>query len=545
MSAALRARPPQEDPGGRGPAGDAISTQIARSSALNLVGRLTYVVGWVVIAPYMLHRLGTDRFGLWSLLTVLSGLYLTFDLGVGSALTKFVAEYRAAGDHAPLRAVVTMGTAIYLGLSLVILAALALLRGPILDALRVTPALRGEAERALLVAAAVYGILNLYMLASSVLTGLHRMDVWNRIVIGVTVLQLGGVVVLLRLGFGLVALMLNTGASLALGAVLGGLAIRRLAPEITFDRRGFARPLLVRLTRYSAALQMINLGVLVQLQLDKALFGSLVSLAAVASYEFGFRVVSALWSVPMVLLPPLLPAAAHLEAIGDRARVRRLYRRAARYVFAVAFPIAAGAVALAPALYRAWLGPGHHDAALAASALAIMLGVNILTGVGSSLTRGLGRPGIEVRYQVVAMVLHVALSLVLIHRFGFAGGLCALVVSSAIGSLYFLWSFHRFLGEPLMEFARAVILRPLLAALLGAMGAAWAGGAFDPGLDAGTRGAALLHLGAGTATMLLVVAAVLLGTRFLSLEELRDLLRRLRAGGVTPRAEGAAGAEAA
>jgi O-antigen/teichoic acid export membrane protein len=523
---------------GAGPAGDAIGTRIARSSALNLVGRLTYVVGWMAIAPYMLQRLGVDRFGLWSLLTVLSGLYLTFDLGVGSALTKFIAEYRAAGDRESLRGVVTMGATIYLGLSLVILLALALLRDPILDLLRVAPALRGEAERALLVAAAVYGVLNLSMLASSVLTGLHRMDVWNRIAIGTTVLQLLGVVLLLRFGFGLVALMLNTGASLALGTLLGWFAIRRLAPEIAFDRGGFARPLFARLTRYSAALQLINLGVLFQLQLDKVLFGSLISLSAVASFEFGFRVVSALWTVPTVLLPPLLPAAAHFEAVGDRARVRRLYRRAARYVFAIAFPIAAGVVALAPALYRAWLGPGHRDAALAAAALATMLGINIVTGAGSALTRGLGRPGLEVRYQMIAMVLHVILSLWLIHRFGFPGGLVALVVSSAIGSLYFLWSFHRFLGEPLVEFARAVMMRPLLAAVLGAAAAAAIGGAFDPGLEAGTRGAALLHLGLGAAAMLGVVATVLLGTRFLSLGEVRQLLRLLRVRSVA-RAEGA------
>jgi len=541
MSAAP-ARSLSEARAGSGPAGDSIGTQIARSSFLNLLGKVTYVVGWVAIAPYMLHRLGTERFGMWSLLSVLPGLYLTFDLGVGSALTKFVAEYRAAGNHAALCGVVTMGAAIYLALSLVILAAIALLRGPILDMVRVAPALRGEAEQALVVAAAVYGVLNLYQLAASILTGLHRMDVWNRIVIGTTVLQLAGVVLLLKLGFGLVALMLNTGAALALGAVLGGLAVKRLAPEIAFDRRGFERPLIARLTRYSAALQLINLGVLVQLQLDKILFGSMVSLAAVASYEFGFRVVSALWTVPMVLLPPLLPAAAHLEAVGDRTRVRRLYRRAARYLFAIAFPIAAGVVALAPALYRAWLGPGHREAALAAMALAVMLGVNVVTGAGSALTRGVGRPGLEVRYQMVAMVLHVALSLVLIHRFGFVGGLWSLVVSSAIGSLYFLWSFHRFLGEPLAEFVRAVVARPLLAAGLGAAAAAWVGGAFEPGLDAGSRGAAVLHLGAGAATMLAVVVAVMLGTRFLSVVEIRGVMRLLRAGGVTPRAAGAGGA---
>jgi len=540
VTEAVPARPPAGASGGRGPAGDPISGQIARSSVLNLLGRLTYVVGWVAIAPYMLRQLGIDRFGLWSLLSVLSGLYLTFDLGVGSAVTKFVAEYRAAADHAALRSVVTVGAAIYLGLSLLTFATITLLRGPILDLIRVAPALRGEAEQALVVAAAVYGILNLHMLAASVLTGLQRMDVWNRIVIAVTLLQFAGLVVLLRQGFGLVALLLNTGATLALGAVLGGLAVRRLAPEIRFDRRGLARPLVVRLTHYSAALQVINLGVLFQLQLDKVLFGSLVSLSAVASYEFGYRVVSALWSVPTVLLAPLLPAAAHLEAAGDRARIRRLYRRATRYVFAIAFPIAAGVVALAPALYRAWLGPGHHDAALAASALAVMLGVNILTGVGSSLARGIGRPGLEVRYQITSMVLHVVLSLVLIHRYGFVGGLCALVVSSVIGSLYFLWCFHRLLTVPLGEFVRAVVARPLLAAVLGAGAAAGVGGAFDRALDTGTRGAALFHLGLGAATMLVVALTTLLGTRFLSLREVRDLRRLLRGGGVTPgAAEGA------
>src|SRR5207249_10790941 len=141
-------------------------------------------------------------------------------------------------------------------------ATITLLRGPSLDLIRPAPALRGEAEQALVAAAAVYAILNLHMLAASVLTGLQRMDVWNRIVIAVTLLQFAGLVVLLRQGFGLVALLLNTGATLALGAVLGGLAVRRLAPEIRFDRRGLARPLVVRLTHYSAALQVINLGVL-------------------------------------------------------------------------------------------------------------------------------------------------------------------------------------------------------------------------------------------------------------------------------------------
>ena len=46
---------------------------------LNLAGRAVYVAGWLVVTPFMLGRLGPERFGLWSLLTVVAGIYLAFD----------------------------------------------------------------------------------------------------------------------------------------------------------------------------------------------------------------------------------------------------------------------------------------------------------------------------------------------------------------------------------------------------------------------------------------------------------------------------------
>src|SRR4029078_13074594 len=100
----------------------------------------------------------------------------------------------------------------------------------------------------------------------------------------------------------------------------------------------------------------------------------------------------------------------------------------------------------------AWLGPGHGDAALAAQALAAMLGLNILTGVGTAVARGMGRPWMEVRYQIIGMVSHLVLALILIPRLGYRGGLIAMVVGTTLGSFYFVWIFHRFLRDPVVPF---------------------------------------------------------------------------------------------
>jgi O-antigen/teichoic acid export membrane protein len=263
------------------------------------------------------------------------------------------------------------------------------------------------------------------------------------------------------------------------------------------------------------------------------LFGSMLSLSAVGDFELGYRVVVALWSVPWWLLPPLLPAAAHLDAVGDRERIVRLYRRASRYVLAAAFPIAAGVVTLAPALYDAWLGPGHANAARAATALAAMLGVNILTGVGTAIARGIGRPGFEARYQIAAILLHLAGSLLLIPRFGFTGGLWALFVSTSVASLYFVWSFHRFLGESLARFAREVVAPPLASAVVAGLGTA--------ALARLIPGGPLVRFGAEAAAFAAIAGALLLATRSIGLGEIRDMTALVagRPAGVTA-GEGAA-----
>jgi O-antigen/teichoic acid export membrane protein len=312
------------------------------------------------------------------------------------------------------------------------------------------------------------------------------------------------------------------------------MAVRRLAPEIGIDLSAPSRPLWRRLRSFGAALQIINLGALVQFQLDKVLFGRFVSLGAVASYEFAFRLVSAFWALPALLLPPLLPAVAHLDALAERERIARLYRRASRYVLALAFPLAGAVILFAPRLFLVWLGPGHSDAALAAQALAALMGINILTGVGSTVVRGVGRPGLEAEYHVLSTVLHVALSLTWIPRFGFSGGLGALFASGAVGSIYFVWRFHRFLGESNRRFVIEVMAWPLAAA---AAAAALTGLLFGTGGVDASRAVALAKLVGAGVVFASIAAAVLLAGRHVSPAEIRELLSMLRQRRAAPSIE--------
>src|SRR3954471_19479567 len=73
---------------------------LARNTIWNLLGTLLPMSVAVVSIPPLIRALGLDRFGLLSLAWVIIGYFSLFDVGIGRALTKLVAEKLGAHeDH--------------------------------------------------------------------------------------------------------------------------------------------------------------------------------------------------------------------------------------------------------------------------------------------------------------------------------------------------------------------------------------------------------------------------------------------------------------
>src|SRR5271165_5202652 len=73
---------------------------LARSTLWNLAGQILPMIAAVVAIPPIVREIGLDRFGILTLGWVVVGYFSLFDLGLGRALTKMVADKLAAGsDH--------------------------------------------------------------------------------------------------------------------------------------------------------------------------------------------------------------------------------------------------------------------------------------------------------------------------------------------------------------------------------------------------------------------------------------------------------------
>ena len=502
----------------------AASTALGRRLVLYTLhtasGRFFGILVWMVITPAILNAIGIVPFAVWSLFFAFTGYLSALDFGLGMGTVRHVASSRGLGQPEESGRYATLGVLGYLFLAVLWMALTLMLRERALGWLRVPSASQADARTAMLLAPAVFALAGFASVTAAVAQGCGRFDVANLVMVVASAEQLAGVFVVIHAGWGLRGLLINVGVGWAVSGLAGVALLARAVPDFHWRSPRASLGRLREVFHFGGVVQITNLLSAIHYQLDKFLLARFVALDAITTYELGARVALSASSVPGLLLVGVLPTAAGIHAVQDLDRLRRLYERANRYVLLAGAAMLAAALGAADRLYLAWLGPGHHASAQTLQVLMLGIVASLSTGVGTSMTRGMGRPDIEARFAAVVVGLHVLLSVWLVPRIGYGGALVAWVASNVVGAVSFLWRLSRNMHWP----AGSVMLRPhgvpaIAAALAGA--AVWGLGRLLP--EAGGALSWLivvLLVGVSVAT----VAMTALATRYVDWREARALL---------------------
>src|SRR5699024_1534051 len=70
---------------------------LAQNTLVNVMGRGIPLLFAVITIPFVIDGLGTERFGVLTIVWIVIGYFGLFDMGLGRATTKFVADQEAKG----------------------------------------------------------------------------------------------------------------------------------------------------------------------------------------------------------------------------------------------------------------------------------------------------------------------------------------------------------------------------------------------------------------------------------------------------------------
>ena len=412
---------------------------IYRFAILTVVYFLTY--------PYMLHHLGTERFGMWALALVVSQSLGTQDLGISGALMRFIPEHW--NNRGSLRIWELASTAIFLlaGIGVSLATGLFVMRGELVNLLKIPQALQNEMSL-LLVGMAGAFFLNLVGSGlTAILIGIHRMDIGNIAYTATAIVQAVGVFLVLSRGYGLLGLTLNAVLTALLWALSTWILLRRCMPGFRLHPSLIRRADAVSLLRYGSNIQAAGLGSFLTVPPIKILLSRYVSLASVSSFELASGMAMQLRSGFLMAAMPLIPASAHLNAEKASTKLGSLYRQSFRYVVLVALPVFSVAAILAPGFTQFWLRKGTSFVAPTLALLLIGWFLNTLTLPAYFMFQGQG----FARYQVYVASLQAVGSAIsaymLVKIFGYYGAVSGLVMGLSIAAFYLLWQYPRLCSD--------------------------------------------------------------------------------------------------
>lgn len=461
---------PTNDPSPPQPLAAYGGRQLLWHSLLNAAGQGAPVVVALVTVPLLLHGLGTERFGVLTLAWAVVGYFSLFDLGLGRALTRLVAERRGAGADggAELGAIARTALALMLGLGLAGWAAMhAGASWLVRDALDVSPALQDETVSAFRILAAAIPIVVLTSGLRGLLEAFQRFDLVNavRVPLGVATYAAPLLVLPFTRSLAVVVTVLLVARAIAL--VVHAWLAGRVLPALA-RRGGAAHAPAGALVRTGGWLTVSGVAGPLLVTVDRFLLGALASAAVVAYYTAPLEMVSKLLIVPGAIFSSLFPA----MSAADERQGARLFSRGALLVGAAMLPAALAAIALAPELLSVWLGPDF--AARGATVLQVLaLGVfcNSAAHVPVALLQGRGRAGVVAAVHVLEIPLYVVAAWLLIRARGVEGAAIAWALRAAVDAVVlFAITLRVSLGEPGRAVRRATGLLTLGALLaLGAV----------------------------------------------------------------------------
>lgn len=359
---------------------------------------------YLVLTPIMLDTLGTERFGLWSLSTMVVSALNMMDFGLKSSLVYHVAQVRDDRDAVARHFTATAIMYLFIG-ACVVGAMLLWHRALIENLLQVPTHLFEEAKFLLIVTIVAIGVRMMAIPYQGVLEGFQELSLSQSVfVVWLLVYSIAiSITLMVRPDiYGLSSALLFSNLFILIGFY--GVARSRL-PFLRFTSRGMQTSGWGNLLKYGAGIQLATAAIALREPVYKIALARTYDLSTVASFEIAYRLCT---QVASIIATPLLGIVGVTALLSQRQQdLMTILRPLFAYGVVVLPPAVLFAHTFTEPLFNLWLGQKGSDAAQLFPFLFLGFAIYYATEVLYKTIEGSGRSWYSGIMQVSVLVLQV------------------------------------------------------------------------------------------------------------------------------------------
>lgn len=391
----------------------------------------------IFLMPFTVRHLGKAQYGLWMLVASVTYYFGLLDLGYGNGVVRHIVEADARGDARAMNRIVSTFVCVYaaIGAAACIVCALV-----ILYALPRFPNLSASDVRTAQIVLAILGAriaIGYPMTVFGAVTNARQGFVLNNsIAIAVVILNAVVTYAVLAAGGGLIALVSTTAAVSATGYIGYAWSAWRVFPELEIRPRHFSRQDWREVSAFSMYLFVVGLGSQISFNVDNLVVGAYLGTAAVAVYVVAARVGEYQRRVCDQFSGMLFPVVVGLGARGDRDGLRAALVDGTRVSVLLVVGVTTCLVGFAQPLIEHWMGAGFEGSVASFYVLAFVGVLMVSHAAQSNILLATGGHRLVALIWIAEAAANLALSLILVRRFGAVGVALGTALPMTIGHVF-------------------------------------------------------------------------------------------------------------
>lgn len=434
---------------------------IARGVQMNylhlaLTSGLTFI-----LTPFILHHLGQTAYGIWALLGSAIGYLGLFNFGMGTATTKYTAEYRTQGDTKRMSQLVSSVMVLYLLLGLAILMVCGVLT-PFLDQLfKIPPPMVAAAQWAFMLMGLNLAFRLVGEVLGAVIYGHQRVDAYRRVHIVQALVNALLVLLLLTGGMGINGVVLAMlGASLA-GIGLYWRFIKRSNYGVQIQLQLANKATVKSVAPYSLRTFVLSLTSQLLYRTDNIVIGAFLGTALVTPYAIAYKLCFTLTYLFSAIPNTFFPRFTTLYTLKDYPGLSLLLIKTTKLSVAIMTALALVLIFYGETAITLWVGANNFVGMPVLAVFIAMFFVHSLGGCGV-LLQSIGHNRIFMYSELCNAFLNLVLSIILLHYWGLLGVALGTLLAHLLTSSWVIpYLACRYSRTPLSAFLYGGIIKPL------------------------------------------------------------------------------------
>ena len=415
---------------------------LRRNTIWNLAGSGLPLIAAAALIPFTFSRLGSEAFGVLTLIWALIGYFSLFDMGVGRALTYELSKLRAVNNISEISLTLKAGL-ILTFLAGIVGGAVMLILAPYfaISWLKISPALQQDAMLSFKIAA--IGVIPTTITSGlrGALEGLGRFAAsnLNKIVLGFCMFVLPALSIALHGNY----LWIITLYLVVVRLIVALMAATQLRLYLVASTTGLIRNHLKPLVNYGVWVTVTGIIGPLMVYGDRFFVSAAVGAVLLPIYAIPQEGLQRLLMIPAALCGALLPQLAALSPQNAAATYKRNYKRVAIVMFGICL---LAAIFAYPALTW-WLSVEFAEQALPiVLILSVGIWLNSMALVPYTLLHAKGNPKLTALFHLFELLLYILVLWLLAKHFGLAGAAMAWVVRVALDLILLHIAANKFLN---------------------------------------------------------------------------------------------------